>query len=121
MTERALTYAPPTSLRVSRFRFLHQLHTLEQQVLLDAFQAEAMALTFAQMTNTDPAATNASGMPLAALKPIRIAYRQMLNLDELDLLSADMDVFFTAVSALGLYGQDSQAEIARIKSNTPPA
>ena len=112
----------PTERWVNSYRFLFELHSVAQQVQLDAFRAAAEALTPAQIGNLDPDATDANGIPLAALRIIRLGYQQMERLgDRINVLAHNTDVFFAAVSALGLYGQTSEeitAEISRIKSDT---
>lgn len=119
-------YSTPleTTRWIGSFRFLFELHTVQQQVQLDALRAAADVLTPAQIGNPDPEAVDANGIPLAALRIIRLGYQQMERLgNKIDVLSQNADVFFAAASALGLYGQTSQeitAEILRIKSDTPP-
>jgi hypothetical protein len=117
--------APPETERwVSSYRFLFQLHTIEQQFIMSAVRAAALSLTPAQFLNMDPEATDANGYPLTVLKVFSIAYDQMERLGgRLDLLSADLNTYFQAASAIGLYGETSEeiaAEIARIKSDTRP-
>ena len=114
----------PTERWVSSFRFLFELHDVMQRVQLDAFTSAAKALTLSQIINMDPEAVDTNGIPITALRIIRLAYEQMERLNNrVDLLSHNMTVFFAAVSSLGIYGQTSEeitAEIARIQSDTPP-
>lgn len=116
--------SPVATLYVKRYRFLFQLHSVQQQITLDAIQTAADNLTPAQIGDMTPGATDANGFSLDALRVIRIARQQMEALgDRVDLLSPDMDIFFAAAAALGLYGTTSPeiaAEIARIKSDTLP-
>lgn len=127
MTVTVIPYTPPveTERWVSAYRFLFQLHTIEQQFIMSAVRAAALALTPAQFLNMDPEAVDANGYPLTVLKVFSLAYDQMERLGgRLDLLSADLATYFTAASAIGLYGDTSEeiaAEIARIKSDTRPA
>lgn len=124
MTVTVYPTPPETERWINSYRFLFELHSVAQQVQLDAFRAAADVLTPAQIGNLDPEAVDANGIPLAALRIIRLAYQQMERLgNKVDVLNQNTDVFFAAVSALGLYGQTSQeitAEILRIKSDTPP-
>lgn len=117
------TDEPLTSLWVGSHRFLFSLHTPEQQVMMDAIHSAALQLTPSQILDTDPMATDAHGWPLAVLRVFRIAYEQMDKLGgQVDLLSAPMDLFLQAAAAVGIYGNGEEipAEIARVKSNTPP-
>lgn len=117
--------APPETERwVTTYRFLFQLHSLEQQVMIDAVHTAAMALTPSQILNLDPQATDANAYPLQVLRVFRIAYEMMDKLGgRVDLLSADLATFFQAAAAVGIYGETGEqitAEIARIKSDTRP-
>lgn len=114
---------PPTEHGIASYRFLFELHTIPQQIQLDALKSAADALTPAQIGDLDPEAVDLNGYPLAVLRIVRLAYQQMERLgDTVDLLSHNMDVFLAAVASVGLYGQTSEeitAEIARIKANIP--
>ena len=116
--------APETAKWVTAYRFLFQLHSDAQQVAMDAMHTEAMGLSMLEMTSTDDTLLNASGLPVAALRVLRLAYEMMDKLPgRVDLLSDDMDYFFAGAKALGVYGLDgatADAEIARIKSDTAP-
>ena len=117
--------APPeTSLWIGSHRFLFTLHTIEQQIMMDAVHSAALQLTPAQILNFEPGAVDVHGWPLEVLRIFRLAYEQMDKLGgQVDLLSAQMDAFLQAASVLGIYGNGEEiaAEIARVKSNTPPA
>ena len=114
----------PAELYVTRYRFLFRLHSVMQRITLDVIQTAAANLTPTQIADMTPGATDVNGFGLDALRIIRIARQQMEALgDRVDLLSTDIDIFFAAASALGLYGTTSPeitAEIYRIKSNTLP-
>lgn len=124
MTVTVIPAVGPTQRWVTSYRFLFQLHTLEQQFIMSAVRAAALALTPAQFLNMDPEATDANGYPLPVLKVFSLAYDQMERLSgRVDLLSSDLNTYFQAASAIGLYGDTEQeiaAEIARIKSDTRP-
>lgn len=114
-----------TSRWIGSHRFLFTLHGFEQQVLMDAVHTAAMGLTPAQILDFTPNAVDGNGYPLAALRVFRLAYEMMDKLGgQIDLLSANMDAFLQAASAVGLYGDTGEeiaAEIARIKLDTAPA
>jgi hypothetical protein len=114
----------PTIREVDSYRFLFQLHTVPQQIRLDAIRAAASVLTSEQISNFNPEAVDNNGYPLAVLRVVRLSYQQMERLGgKLDLLSQNMDVFLGAISSVGVYGETSEqitAEIARIKSDTLP-
>jgi hypothetical protein len=118
---------PPaiTSIWVTSYRFLFELHTQAQQIALDVAHTEAMGLSVAEMASTDPALMSTNGYPVQALVGLRLAYEMMDKLPgKVDILSADMNTFFFVAKACGVYGLDetaANAEIARIQSNTPPA
>ena len=118
------TPSVPTSLWISSYRFLFQLHTVPQKIFLDALKKAAEDLSPAQIIDMTPGAVDANGFGLDGLRIVRLAYQQMQELNSrVDLLSTDIDIFFAGVASLGLYGEDSPtiaAEIARIKSNTLP-
>lgn len=113
-----------TSRWIGSHRFLFTLHATEQQFLMDAVHTAAMGLTPAQILDFTPNAVDGNGYPLAALRVFRLAYEMMDKLGgNVDLLSANMDAFLQAASAVGLYGDTGEeiaAEIARIKSDTAP-
>lgn len=115
----------PTEKYITAYRFLFQLHTEAQTVALDAMHTEAMGLTSSELTSGDPNLMSAEGLPVAALRVLRIAYEMMDKLPgNVDLLSDDMAYFFSAAKALGVYGLDdaaADAEIDRIKAGTEPA
>jgi len=120
------TITPPETQRwVSQYRFLAELHTDQQQVMLNVVHKEGLGLSFAEETSTDPTLMSTNGLPVAALRPIVIAYEHMKALNgQVDLLSPGMTVFFQAAKACGVYGLDptaADAEIARIVSNEQPA
>ena len=126
MTVTVYPVTPPTETRwVKSYRFLFQLHDKEQQVILLAVEKAADAMTPGQSVDMTPGATDASGYPLAVLRVFAIAYQMMDALGgQVDLLSPDMNEFFQAASAIGMYGDTPEAiaaEIARIKSDTLPA
>jgi len=114
----------PSHRWIGSHRFLFTLHSFEQQVLMDAVHTAAMGLTPAQILNFEDGAVDGNGYPLAVLRVFRLAYEMMDKLGgQVDLLSANMDAFLQAASAVGLYGDTSEeiaAEIARIKSDTAP-
>lgn len=114
----------PTERWVTTYRFLFQLHDLTQQVMIDAVHTAAMALGPSQILDFDPQSTDANGYPLQVLRVFRLAYEQMDKLaGRVDLLSADLNTFFQAAAAVGIYGETGEqitAEIARIKSDTRP-
>ena len=118
------TLPAPTSLWISSYRLLFQLHTVPQKIFLDALKKAAEDLSPAQIIDMTPGAVDANGFGLDGLRIVRLAYQQMQELNSrVDLLSTDIDIFFAGVASLGLYGEDSPtiaAEIARIKSNTLP-
>ena len=124
MTVTVYPAAEPTERWVTTYRFLFQLHSLEQQIMIDAVHTAALALSPSQILNLDPQATDANGYPLQVLRVFRIAYEIMDKLGgRVDLLSADLGTFFQAASAVGIYGETGEqitAEIARIKSDTRP-
>jgi hypothetical protein len=127
MTVRVVPSVPeaPTELWIRQYRFIAELHTVAQQVALDAAHSEALGLSHAELTSTDQTLMSTNGYPVAYLRVIRMAYEHMKALGEsLDLLSAGMSAFFDAAKACGVYGLDSaaaDAEIARIQSNERPA
>jgi hypothetical protein len=125
VTVTPITFETPTERWVTAYRFLFQLHTIEQQVALDAAHTESLGLSYAELTSTDPTLMSTNGYPVAALRVLRIAYEMMDKLpDKVDLLSADMAGFFAVAKICGAYGLDStaaDAEIARIQSDTLPA
>ena len=114
----------PTTRWIESYRFLFQLHDITQQVIIDAVHTAAMGLTPAQILDFTPGAVDSNGYPLAVLRVFRFAYEQMDKLGgRVDLLSADLNTFFTAASAVGIYGATPEAiaaELARIKSDTRP-
>lgn len=116
---------PETKRWVDQYRFLAELHTTEQQVMLNIVHKEALALSFAEETSTDPTLMSTNGFPVAALRVIVLAYEHMKALNgRVDLLSGGMSAFFQAAAACGVYGLDqaaANAEIARIVSNEKPA
>ena len=117
--------SPETNRWVDQYRFLAELHTPEQQLMLNIAHKEALGLSFAEETSTDPALISTNGFPVAALQIIAISYEHMKALNgRVDLLSPGMTAFFQAAAACGVYGLDAQtanAEIARIVSNEKPA
>lgn len=123
MSVTVIPVAPATSLWVGAHRFLFTLHSLEQQVLIDAVHTAAMGLTPAQILDFTENAVDDNGYPLAVLRVFRLAFEQMERLGgNVDLLSVSMDTFLQAASAVDIYGDTSEeitAEIARIKANTP--
>lgn len=125
MTVTVIPTEPETTRWVTAYRFLFQLHTLEQQFIISAVRSAAVALTPAQFLDMTPGAVDANGYPLAVLRVFSLAYDQMERLGgRIDLLSADLANYFLAASAIGLYGdtpQEIAAEIDRIKSDTRPA
>ena len=125
MTVTVIPSKPDTERWVSAYRFLFQLHTIEQQFIMSAVRAAALALTPAQFLDMDQQAVDDNGYPLVVLKVFSLAYDQMERLSgRVDLLSADLATYFQAASAIGLYGDTQQeiaAEIARIKSDTRPS
>ena len=127
MTVRVIPFppVPVTEIWVTSYRFLFELHTQAQQIALDTAHTEAMGLSVAEMSSTDPALMSANGYPVQALIGLRLAYEMMDKLPgKVDILSADMNTFFFVAKACGIYGLDetaANAEIARIQSNTPPA
>jgi hypothetical protein len=114
----------PTSLWIGSHRFLFTLHALEQQIMIDAVHTAAMGLTPAQILNFEDGAVDGNGYPLAVLRVFRLAYEMMERLGgQVDLLSANLNSFLQAGSAVGIYGDTGEeiaAEIARIKSDTAP-
>ena len=110
---------------VDQYRFLAELHTPEQQVMLNVVHKEGLGLSFAEETSTDQTLMSTNGFPVAALRVIVIAYEHMKALKgRVDLLSPGMTAFFQAAAACGVYGLDettANAEIARIVSNEKPA
>ena len=127
MTVKVTPMTPPveTSRWVDQYRFLAELHTPEQQLMLNIAHKEALGLSFAEETSTDPTLMSTNGFPVAALRAIAIAYEHMKALNSrVDLLSPGMTAFFQAAAACGVYGLDAEtanAEIARIVSNETPA
>ncbi len=128
MTVRIIPVSPPepeTHRWVDQYRFLAELHTLEQQVMLNIVHKEALALSFAEETSTDQTLRSTNGFLVAALRGIALAYEHMKALNgRVDLLSSGMTAFFQAAAACGVYGLDeatANAEIARIVSNEKPA
>ena len=119
------TVAAETKRWVDQYRFLAELHTPEQQITLNIVHKEALGLSFAEETSTDPTLMSANNFPVAALRVITIAYEHMKALNgRVDLLSPGMTAFFQAAAACGVYGTDAavaNAEIARIVSNEKPA
>ena len=120
-----VTTEPETKRWVDQYRFLAELHTPEQQVTLNVVHKEALGLSFAEETSTDPTLMSTNGFPVAALRIIAISYEHMKALNgRVDLLSPGMTAFFQAAAACGVYGLDAEtanAEIARIVSNEKPA
>lgn len=117
---------PPEEKRwVDQYRFLAELHTVKQQIALDAAHSEALGMSYAELTSTDPTLMSTNGYPVAALRIIRMAYEHMKALrGRVDLLSPGMTAFFQAAMACGVYGLDptaAAAEVARIASNEIPA
>ena len=110
---------------VRQYRFIAELHTQEQQAMLNIVHKEALGLSFAEETSTDPTLMSTNGFPVAALRVIAIAYEHMKALGEqVDLLSPGMSAFMQAAAACGVYGTDAtvaNAEIARIVANETPA
>lgn len=125
MTVRVFPAPLETERWVSSYRFLFQLHTIEQQFIMSAVRAAALALTPAQFLDMDPRSVDGNGYPLMVLKVFSLAYDQMERLSgRVDLLSSDLATYFQAASAIGLYGDTQQeiaAEIARIKSDARPS
>ena len=117
--------SPETNRWVNQYRFLAELHTPEQQLMLNIAHKEALGLSFAEETSTDPTLMSTNNFPVAALRIIAISYEHMKALNGRgDLLSPGMTAFFQAAAACGVYGLDAQtanAEIARIVSNEKPA
>jgi len=126
MTVRVIPFdtTPETKRWVKQYRFIAELHTFEQQVALDAAHSEALGMSHAELTSTDPTLMSTNGYPVAALRIIRMAYEHMKALgDKVDLLSPGMTGFFAAAKVCLIYGSDSaaaDAEIARIVSNARP-
>lgn len=124
MTVRVYPAPPETERWVSTYRFLFQLHSLEQQVLIDAVHTAAISLVPSQILNFTASAVDGNGYPLAVLRVFRLAYEQMDRLqDRVDLLSADLGYFLQAASAIGIYGdtpEEITAEIGRIRSDERP-
>lgn len=120
-----ITLPPETNRWVSQYRFLAELHSDQQQLMLNVVHKEGLGLSFAEETSTDPTLMSTNGFLVAALRPIVIAYEHMKALNgQVDLLSPGMAMFFAAAKACGVYGLDSaaaDAEIARIVSNAEPA
>lgn len=116
---------PETKRWVHQYRFIAELHTVTQQVLLDAAHSEALGLSHAELTSTDNTLMSTNGYPVAYLRVIRMAYEHMKALgDSVDLLSPGMTGFFLAAKGCLVYGSDStaaDAEIARIVSDETPA
>ena len=127
MTVTVYPILPPveTSRWVDQYRFLAELHTLEQQLMLNIAHKEALGLSFAEETSTDPTLMSENNFPVAALRIIAVSYEHMKALNgRVDLLSPGMTAFFQAAAACGVYGLDAEtanAEIARIVSNEKPA
>ncbi|HAH10226.1 MAG TPA: hypothetical protein DCL48_09005 [Alphaproteobacteria bacterium] len=125
MTVTVYPSPPETSRWIGSHRFLFTLHTLEQQIMMDAVHSAAIQLTPAQILNFDEGAVDPHGWPLEVLRVFRLAYEQMDKLGgQIDLMSSQLATFLQAASVLGIYGSTEQeiaAEIARITSNTPPA
>lgn len=125
VTVRPSAQAPETARWVSQYRFLAELHSDQQQVMLNVVHKEGLNLSFAEETSTDPTLMSTNGLPVAALRPIVIAYEHMKALNKrVDLLSPGMTNFFAAAKACGVYGLDpaaADAEIARIVANETPA
>lgn len=109
---------------ITSYRLLFELHGMVQQLTLDGLKSAAEKLIQPQIVNFTPGAVDDNGIPLDVLRVVRLAYQQMQELGgHVDLLSHNMQVFFAAASASGLYGATSEeitAEIARVMSNTPP-
>ena len=125
MTVTVIPSPAPTSRWIGSHRFLFTLHSLEQQFMIDAVHTAAMGLTPAQILNFEDGAVDGNGYPLAVLRVFRLAYEMMERLGgQVDLLSANLNSFLQAGSAVGIYGDTGEeiaAEIARIKSDTAPA
>ena len=125
VTVRPMGLPVATALWIRQYRFIAELHTVTQQIALDAAHSEALGLSHAELTSTDQTLMSTNGYPVAYLRVIRMAYEHMKALGEnVDLLSAGMSAFFDAAKACGVYGLDStaaDAEVARIKSNVLPA
>jgi hypothetical protein len=117
--------APETHRWIGSHRFLFTLHSLQQQIMIDAVHTAALGLTPAQILNFDQGAVDANGWPLDVLRVFRLAYEQMDKLGgNIDLMSANLSTFLQAAAAIGIYGDTTEeinAEMARIVSNTPPA
>lgn len=114
-----------TELWVDEFRFLSQLHTLQQQVVLNAAHEASKRMTDAQAKSADLIARDSNGYPLWALQVIAISFRLMQSLGgRVNLLSGGMGQFFFAAKACGIYGLDeatADSEIARVMRNETPA
>lgn len=127
MTNRFVSRPAPTSLWIDFNRFMFELHTAEQRLVIDAAKAEADALSAPDITGlaVDATPLSANGYPVYYLAVIRQAYQQKDALNNrVDLLSDDMQAALDAFTACGVYGTDPDAiaaEIARIKSNTEPS
>lgn len=120
--------AAETKRWVRQYRFIAELHTIEQQDRLDAAHTAALNMSDVELLSTDPTAMSQNGTvsyPVQALKVIRKSYEFMSLLgDKVDLLSPNMQYFFAAAKACLVYGADSaaaDAEIARIVANETPA
>ena len=126
MSVTVIPYTPPeeTTLWIGSHRFLFTLHTLQQQLMMHAVHSAALQLTPAQVFNFEFGGVDANGFPLDTLRAFIIGYEQMDKLGgQIDLMSANLDTFLQAASLVGIYGatpQEIAAEIARVKSNTPP-
>lgn len=127
MTVRVTPLSIPAETKrwIHQYRFIAELHTVQQQIALDAAHSEALGMSHAELISTDPTLMSTNGYPVAYLRVIRMAYEHMKALgDKVDLLSPGMTAFFAAAKGCLVYGSDSaaaDAEIARIVANETPA
>lgn len=119
-----VTFPPETERWIPSFRFLFELHTVQQQVLMEVAHREFLGLSGAEMLSQDSTLLSANGFPIPDLIVVGLGYEMMDKLKgDVDLLSGKMAVLFGALSNIGVYGSDPAGiatEIARIKSNVEP-
>lgn len=125
-THRKPTPPAPTSLRVTPFRFLFQLHSFTQRRRMDAAHRASLNMSDAETKSKDATLRSAiGGYPILALQVIADAYEMMDKLPGyVDVLSDDMGTVLQALTACGVYTTDPAtiaAEVARIKANELPA
>ena len=117
--------SPPRELWVDQYRFIAELHTREQQDLLDAAREEANRLTNAELKSQDMQARSFNNYPIWALKVLRKSEQFMTALGgRVNVLSDNMGFYYQAAITCGIFGPDFAAaalEVERIKRNETPA